>query len=313
MIDFGDTLRKAREDKGLTIAQISDMTHMMPQQVEDLEHENFSRIAAPIYGRGFVKLYCEAVGLDPKPLVAEFMDIFNGTRAPTIRMRPGGAAKPKPVRAVASAPTPQNAPTPAPAPAPQPIPQPEPPPVPEPAPEPVPQPPPLEDDDEPLAGIIRAAEPVAITPAPAVETRTKAPAFRLESETIVSAPPQRPEPTPFTKSAPRGPSRYAAPEPLPPFKSRTFEIPPAAWRILVLALVASLILYGLVALVRKVWNAATLAPQEPAPVSEVAETPSRDLPGAPEPAPEPASPATVSPAGTPAKRTPLPVPPLYID
>ena len=80
MMEFGSTLRAAREARGLTVGQVADTTHMAPSTVEDLEKEDFSRIAAPIYGRGFVKLYCEAVGLDPKPLIAEFMDIFNGNR-----------------------------------------------------------------------------------------------------------------------------------------------------------------------------------------------------------------------------------------
>ena len=69
MIEFGKTLRMAREAKGLTPGQVAERTHMIVQTVEGLEREDFSKIVAPIYGRGFVKLYCEAVGLEPKPLV----------------------------------------------------------------------------------------------------------------------------------------------------------------------------------------------------------------------------------------------------
>lgn len=78
MIEFGKTLRTARESKGLTTGQIAERTHMMVQMVEGLENENFSKIVAPIYGRGFVKLYCEAVGLEPKPLVEAFMELYTG-------------------------------------------------------------------------------------------------------------------------------------------------------------------------------------------------------------------------------------------
>ena len=76
MSEFGKTLRAAREAKGLTTGQIAEQTHMMIQTVEGLEREDFSKIVAPIYGRGFVKLYCEAVGLDPKPLVDAFTEIY---------------------------------------------------------------------------------------------------------------------------------------------------------------------------------------------------------------------------------------------
>lgn len=94
MIEFGKTLRQAREVKGLSIAQIAEMTHMMSQIVEGLEKEDFSRIVAPIYGRGFVKLYCEAVGLEPKELIAEFMEIYTGNRKATIRVREVPQANP---------------------------------------------------------------------------------------------------------------------------------------------------------------------------------------------------------------------------
>ncbi len=88
MIPFGETLKAAREAKGLEQGDIAARTHMMTSIVADLENEDFSHIAAPIYGRGFVRLYCETVGLDPKPMIAEFMEIFNGNRESAIRERP---------------------------------------------------------------------------------------------------------------------------------------------------------------------------------------------------------------------------------
>ena len=94
MMEFGKSLRNAREAKGYTIAQIAERTHMLSAIVEGLENEDFSRIAAPIYGRSFVRLYCEAVGLEPKPFVDEFMEILNGNHAPAIRERPIAPAEP---------------------------------------------------------------------------------------------------------------------------------------------------------------------------------------------------------------------------
>ena len=112
MIEFGKSLRNAREAKGYTPTQIADMTHMKSSIVEALENEDFSPIAAPIYGRGFVKLYCEAVGLDPKPYVDEFMAIINGNREATIRERP--VTKPDaPISQPPQAPVPPPQPAPA--------------------------------------------------------------------------------------------------------------------------------------------------------------------------------------------------------
>lgn len=148
---FGETLRIAREAKGLTTSQIAAKTRMLVQIVEEMENEDFHRIAAPIYGRGFVKLYAECVDLDPLPLVKEFMDIYEGRRAPIVRTRD------VPIQAQPPPPAPEPVPEPPPVvvqppPAPEPEPIPEPPPVvvppppapePEPIPEPVPGPPPI--------------------------------------------------------------------------------------------------------------------------------------------------------------------------
>ena len=82
MTYFGETLRKAREAKGLTTSQVAEKTHILVQIIDAMEKENFSRIKAAIYGRGFVKLICECLEIDPKPLVAEFMDIYEGRRPP---------------------------------------------------------------------------------------------------------------------------------------------------------------------------------------------------------------------------------------
>ena len=110
MIEFGKTLRTAREAKGLTPGQIAERTHMMIQVVEGLENENFSKIVAPIYGRGFVKLYCEAVGLEPKPLVDAFMDIYSGNRTASTSAAPAHAPAPTPAKSTAPEPPPMPKP-----------------------------------------------------------------------------------------------------------------------------------------------------------------------------------------------------------
>ena len=96
MIEFGSTLRAAREAKGLTTSEIASRTHLLVQQVEALENEDFSRIAAPIYGRGFVRLYCDVLGIDSRPLIEEFMEIYNGNRDLPIKRRERTVPPPRP-------------------------------------------------------------------------------------------------------------------------------------------------------------------------------------------------------------------------
>ena len=227
MIEFGRTLRAAREAKGYTIAQMAETTHMAPTIVEDLEKEDFTHIPAPIYGRGFVKLYCEAVGIDPKPLVAEFMEIFNGNHDTSIKERPVAQPATAPEPPIAPEPTVKEAKPPAPPeppvapvpplkePVPLPTPEPEPPPAPEPEPDLFAPPPPMPKP-------VTAPEPPPTAPEP--------------FDNIFSAPVQ-PEPEP-----PRL-SRYAAPiSQTQPTPSTNF-ISPAAWRIAALACAALVVIW----------------------------------------------------------------------
>ncbi len=323
MIEFGYTLQKAREDKGLTIQQIAERTHMLPQQVEDLEHENFSRIAAPIYGRGFVKLYCDAVGLEPKPLVDEFMEIYNGNRQPAIRTRPRS---------------------------PQPIAEPPPPPADPVASEPeraadvveegeiedqlhpeatlvppvahdaqvsIPVPS-AEDTQEATIAAPAAAETSNVASAPGIvsaapQERESFDAFKFEPPPPRFAQPQKPLPAGYSNlagdasytPAPSA-SRYASPVPAEPGRPAFggFSIPPQVWRILLLAIVAVAILWGVFKISAAIYRVATTAPaaEEQTPVNV-----GDDLPGNPAAASIPQPPAGKT------SRTPIPVPPLYID
>jgi cytoskeletal protein RodZ len=79
-MSIGTVLREARERKGLTIDDVAERTRMIHQMVDEMEHDDFHRIAAAIYGRGFIKLYSECVEIDPAPLLAEFNEVYTGFR-----------------------------------------------------------------------------------------------------------------------------------------------------------------------------------------------------------------------------------------
>lgn len=73
---IGATLKAAREAKGLTVAGLANELHLKAQVVEDLERDDFQNIKASIYGRGFIRLCAERLGLDPAPLLAEFATVY---------------------------------------------------------------------------------------------------------------------------------------------------------------------------------------------------------------------------------------------
>ncbi len=90
---LGETLRKARMARKETASQVAAATRMKVQLVEALEKEDFSQIPAPIYAKGFIKLYAEHVGLDPEPLVRDYLQIRATPDAPPKKSK--RAATPK--------------------------------------------------------------------------------------------------------------------------------------------------------------------------------------------------------------------------
>ena len=60
-------------EKGLSASALAEATHISVQFVEALEREDFGKMVAAIYVKGFIRLYAEHVGLDPDPLIADYL------------------------------------------------------------------------------------------------------------------------------------------------------------------------------------------------------------------------------------------------
>lgn len=82
---LGSQLREARMRLGLTTSEIAAATRMKVQIVEAIEREDFSSIAAPIYGKGFIRLFAERVGINPGPLVEEYVAVFVNRTEPSLQ------------------------------------------------------------------------------------------------------------------------------------------------------------------------------------------------------------------------------------
>jgi transcriptional regulator with XRE-family HTH domain len=105
---IGPILQEARLKKQLTTSQVAERTRMKVQLVEDLESDDFHRMAAVIYGKGFIKLFAECVGLDPAPLIADYVLSVQGNQPSLI---PDGKAQPL-IQKVRAEPTSEPAPEP---------------------------------------------------------------------------------------------------------------------------------------------------------------------------------------------------------
>jgi hypothetical protein len=82
---IGKTLQDARLRKKMTTSQVAAATRIKIQLIEAIERDDFSRMSAPIYGKGFIKLYAECVELDPKPLIDEYMTHYAPAKKPSLK------------------------------------------------------------------------------------------------------------------------------------------------------------------------------------------------------------------------------------
>jgi transcriptional regulator with XRE-family HTH domain len=65
----GQQLKAAREEVGKTLSELAKTTRIGMKQLQGLEADDYSRIPAPMYVRGFIKIYAHELGLRHEPLV----------------------------------------------------------------------------------------------------------------------------------------------------------------------------------------------------------------------------------------------------
>jgi transcriptional regulator with XRE-family HTH domain len=73
---FGSRLRAVRERRRISIASIAESTKILGALLEGLENDDVSRWPTGLYRRAFMRAYATAIGLDPEPIVREFIARF---------------------------------------------------------------------------------------------------------------------------------------------------------------------------------------------------------------------------------------------
>lgn len=72
MAGFGETLRQARAQKGVTLREAEQATRINRHHLAGLEEENFDALPPLIYQRGIVRNYASYLDLDPSKMLAMF-------------------------------------------------------------------------------------------------------------------------------------------------------------------------------------------------------------------------------------------------
>ena len=83
MIDsFGGRLRHERERRRIALRSIAESTKIGLSLLEGLEGGDVSRWPSGIYRKSFVRSYAQAIGVDPDPVVREFVELYPDPQEP---------------------------------------------------------------------------------------------------------------------------------------------------------------------------------------------------------------------------------------
>lgn len=71
-MSIGEALASAREERGLTVEDVSQATRIRATLVRAIERDDFALCGGAVYARGHIRSIARYVGADPVPLIEEF-------------------------------------------------------------------------------------------------------------------------------------------------------------------------------------------------------------------------------------------------
>ena len=95
MFEIGNSLREARERRGIELAQAELATKIRGKYLRALEDEQFAVLPAQTYVKGFLRTYAEYLGLDGQLYVDEFNSRFVSGEEYEPRVRRSAARRPQ--------------------------------------------------------------------------------------------------------------------------------------------------------------------------------------------------------------------------
>ena len=73
---FGSRLRQQRERQQITLSSIAEQTKIKVSLLEGLERDDVAYWPVGIFRRAFIRSYAHAIGLDPAPVLVEFLALY---------------------------------------------------------------------------------------------------------------------------------------------------------------------------------------------------------------------------------------------
>jgi cytoskeleton protein RodZ len=72
MAPVGAYLRELRGKRGLSLEELARLTRVASRYLDALENDAFDALPAPVFTRGFIRAYCQALGTSPEEALARY-------------------------------------------------------------------------------------------------------------------------------------------------------------------------------------------------------------------------------------------------
>jgi cytoskeletal protein RodZ len=97
---IGETLRRARTERGLELSEVERATKIRMKFLEAMEEDRWEELPGPSYARGFLDIYARHLGLDQQALLDDYRTTVEGERhdpIPQSVIKPGTLRQTRPV------------------------------------------------------------------------------------------------------------------------------------------------------------------------------------------------------------------------
>src|SRR5437899_6428732 len=70
MSAVGSYLRNLRDQQGVSLAELARATRVLYRHLEALEGDDLAALPAPVFAKGFIRAYCQVLGVAPDEALA---------------------------------------------------------------------------------------------------------------------------------------------------------------------------------------------------------------------------------------------------
>ncbi len=74
-LTLGDKLRQAREERGISISEVSEQTRISSLYLDAIENDNYKPLPGGIFNKGFVKSYAKFIGFDEQEALQDYAQL----------------------------------------------------------------------------------------------------------------------------------------------------------------------------------------------------------------------------------------------